>query len=146
MGNPTQVQAEAATLQRDIEVEDTLTALLQFANGAKATITATTTAVPGFPHRIELYGTKGGIQIEGESARRWSFADPAQAVVSPRLSEETAAPGAGGDPRGIAASGHIALVRDFIGALRDNRPPLVDGREGVRSLAAVLQIYQAAGL
>jgi predicted dehydrogenase len=145
MGDPVQVQAEAATLRRDIEVEDTLTALLQFANGAQATITATTTAAPGFPHRLEFYGTKGGIQIEGEAVVRWSLANPAQAKVPPQVSSETATAGAGGDPRGIAASGHIALVRDFIGALRDNRPPMVDGREGMRSLAAVLQIYQAAG-
>jgi predicted dehydrogenase len=146
MGDPLQVQAEAATLQRDIEVEDTLVALLHFANGAKATITATTTAAPGFPHRLEIYGTKGGIQIEGETVMRWSLADPAQAAVPPQVSSKTADPGAGGDPRGIAASGHIALVRDFIAALRDNRPPLVDGREGMRSVATVLQIYQAAGL
>ena len=146
MGDPVQAQAEALTLQRDIEVEDTLTARLQFANGAQATIAATTTAVPGFPHRLEIYGTKGGIQIEGESVVRWSLADPTQATIPPQVNVETAAPGAGGDPRGIATSGHIAIVRDFIGALRDNRPPLVDGREGMRSLAAVLQIYQAAGL
>lgn len=146
MGDPLQVQAQAATLQRDIEVEDTLVALLHFANGAKATITATTTAAPGFPHRLEIYGTKGGIQIEGETVMRWSLADPAQAAVPTQVSRKTADPGAGGDPRGIAASGHIALVRDFIAALRDNRPPLVDGREGIRSLAAVLQIYQAANL
>lgn len=145
MGDPVQVQAEAATLQRDVEVEDTLTALLQFANGAQSTITATTTAAPGFPHRLEFYGSQGGIQIEGEAVVRWSLANPLQAQIAPQVSSETAAAGAGGDPRGIAASGHIALVRDFIGALRDNRPPLVDGREGMRSLAAVLQIYQAAG-
>ncbi len=154
MGDPLQVQAEAATLQRDIEVEDTLVALLHFANGAKATITATTTAAPGFPHRLEIYGTKGGIQIEGETVMRWSLAPPSvppiggdeRGGVTPQVSRKTADPGAGGDPRGIAASGHIALVRDFIAALRDNRPPLVDGREGMRSLAAVLQIYQAANL
>jgi predicted dehydrogenase len=119
--------------------------LLQFANGAQATITATTTAAPGFPHRLEFYGSQGGIQIEGEAVVRWSLANPAQAKVPPQVSGETAAAGAGGDPRDIAASGHIALVRDFIGALRDNRQPMVDGREGMRSLAAVLQIYQAAG-
>jgi predicted dehydrogenase len=77
---------------------------------------------------------------------RWTLANPEQATVPPQVSNETAVAGAGGDPRGIAASGHTAIVRDFIDALRHNRPPLVDGREGIRSLAAVLQIYQAAGL
>jgi predicted dehydrogenase len=36
-------------------------------------------------------------------------------------------------------------VSDFIQALRENRPPLVDGVEGRRSLAIVLSIYAAAG-
>lgn len=48
VGDPVGVQAHADTSHRDIEVEDTLVATLRFANGAVATITATTTA-PGFP-------------------------------------------------------------------------------------------------
>ncbi|MFB0533892.1 MAG: Gfo/Idh/MocA family protein [Anaerolineae bacterium] len=146
MGDPVQVQAYAATLHRDIEVEDTLAATLRFANGALATITATTTAAPGYPHRIEIYGTGGAIQVEGESVRRWELADPAQGTVEPPEISTPANAGAGGDPRGIRPTGHIAIFRDFIHALRANRPPLTDGAEGRRSLATVLAIYQAAGL
>jgi predicted dehydrogenase len=54
--------------------------------------------------------------------------------------------GAGADPRGISTAGHIALINDFIHALQENRPPLVDGTEGRRSLAIVISIYQAAGI
>jgi UDP-N-acetyl-2-amino-2-deoxyglucuronate dehydrogenase len=146
MGDPVQVLASAGTLHRDIEVEDTLAAALHFANGAVATITATTTAAPGFPHRVEVYGTKGGIQVEGESTGRWELVEPAQATVEPLETVTSTAAGAGGDPRGIAPTGHIAIFRDFVGALRENRAPLVDGTEGRRSLATVLAIYQAAGL
>ena len=147
MGDPTQVQALAGTLHRGVEVEDTLTATLQFANGALATIAGTTTTEPGFPHRIEIYGTRGGIQIEGEQVRRWELADPAKALVEPpEIKAGITHAGAGGDPRGIAATGHIAIVRDFIQALRADRTPLVDGHQGRRSLSAVLAIYEAAGL
>ena len=38
------------------------------------------------------------------------------------------------------------MLRNFIQAARDGTPLLVDGAEGRRSLAAVLSIYQAAGL
>jgi predicted dehydrogenase len=145
MGDPVQVQAHADTLHRRIEVEDTLGATLRFANGSLATITATTTAAPGFPHRIELYGTNGGVQVEGETVTRWQLADPARATVEPPAIEAEDTAGAGSDPRGIAASGHITLFKDFIQAIRENRQPLVDGREGRRSLAAVLAIYDAAG-
>lgn len=141
MGDPVEVQARAATLRHSIEVEDTLTATLRFANNALATVAATTTAEPGFPHRVEIYGTGGGAQIIGESLH-WHTAAGDQHAAEPP--PQTA--GAGSDPRGIAPIGHIRLLRDFIEAVRTGRPPLVDGAAGRRSLAAVLAIYQAAGL
>lgn len=141
MGDPLEVQARAATLQRAVEVEDTLAATLRFAGGALATVAATTTSAPGFPHRLEVYGTGGGAQIEGEGIMRW------ETPAGPRLAEQAPqAAGAGGDPRGIGPVGHIRLLRDMITALREGRAPLVDGAEGRRSLAAVLAIYRAAGL
>jgi predicted dehydrogenase len=146
MGDPVQVEAHADTLYRSIEVEDTLAATLRFANGALATITATTTTAPGFPHRVEIYGTDGGIQVEGEFIRQWSLADPAKATAGPPETGVPADAGAGGDPRGIAPTGHISIFRDFIHALREDRIPMVDGAEGRRSLATALAIYEAAGL
>jgi UDP-N-acetyl-2-amino-2-deoxyglucuronate dehydrogenase len=146
MGDPVEVQAYADTLHRGIEVEDTLAATLHYANGALATITATTTAAPGFPHRIEIYGTNGGIQTEGDALVRWALSEPAQATVESPETGFAVDAGAGGDPRGISAAGHIAIFRDFIHALREGRAPLVDGMEGRRSLAVVLAVYQAAGL
>jgi UDP-N-acetyl-2-amino-2-deoxyglucuronate dehydrogenase len=146
MGDPVEVRAYADTLHRRIEVEDALTATLRFANGALATISATTTAAPGFPHRVEIYGTGGCVQIEGESVRRWELADPSKMSVAPPEIGTAADAGAGGDPRGIAPTGHIAIFADFIHALRKDCAPIVDGAEGQRSLATVLAIYKAAGL
>jgi UDP-N-acetyl-2-amino-2-deoxyglucuronate dehydrogenase len=146
MGDPVDVQATANTLHRTIEVEDTLAATLRFANGAVATITATTTAAPGFPHRFEIYGTAGGIQVEGESAGRWELVDPTAAAVAPPPPQTPADAGAGGDPRDIAPTGHIAILRDFVRALHEERELVISGREGRRSLVTVLAIYKAAGL
>jgi predicted dehydrogenase len=144
MGDPVAVTAHALTLHRRIEVEDTLCASLRFANGALAAINATTTAAPGFPPRLEIYGTHGGVQMEGDTVMRW------WSQVGNGEADAAAAPppaaGAGADPRGISTAGHTALVSDFIHAVREGRPPLVDGAEGRRSLAIVLSIYAAAGL
>jgi predicted dehydrogenase len=143
MGDPVAVTAHALTLQREIEVEDTLSASLRFTNGALAAIDATVTAAPGFPPRMEIYGTRGGVQIEGDTVMRWWSED------GPRKEDAIAVPpsaaGAGADPRGISTAGHIAIVKDFIQALHENHPPLIDGVEGRRSLAIVNSIYQAAG-
>lgn len=146
LGDPVAAEAQADTRCRDVEVEDVLAATLRFESGALATITATTTAAPGFPHRLELYGTRGGIQIEGEAVRRWTLVAPDAAHVEPYRVESSGAAGAGGAPAGIEIGGHVGIVRDFVEAVREDRPPLVDGREGRRSLKTVLQVYEAAGL
>lgn len=147
MGDPVEVRSMADTLQRDVEVEDALAAALRFENGSLATVTATTTASPGFPHRIEIFGTRGGIQVEGESVRRWELDDRSASEVPPYdRSDGGGGAGSGGDPRGIELEGHIGIVTDFIRAIRDHRVPLVDGREGRRSLAVVRALYQEAGL
>jgi UDP-N-acetyl-2-amino-2-deoxyglucuronate dehydrogenase len=146
MGDPVEVHARASTVHRDIQVEDTLVATLCFASGALATITATTTAAPGFPHRLEIHGTRGAIQIEGESINRWISVDASGATNAYPASEPPSGPGAGADPRATSPASHAAVVQDFVRAVRDNRAPAVDGAEGRRSLATVLAIYQAAGL
>jgi len=152
LGDPVRVHAQAGTFHHDIEVEDVLAATLSFAGGARATITATTSAAPGAPHRLELYGTRGYIQIEGEAVVHWELADPASAAVPVWPPDRTpivgtvGEAGASADPRGIQPTGHIGIFRDFILALRENRPFYLDGVEGRRSLAAVLAIYKAAGI
>jgi predicted dehydrogenase len=146
MGDPSEVKAYAGRLQHAIEVEDILSATLRFANGALATLTATTTASPGFPHRLEIYGTNGGIQVEGETVGRWILANPTKATVEPPELGRTVNAGTGADPRSIATSGHIAIVRDLVEAIREDRAPIIDGAEGRRSLAAVLAMYEAAGI
>lgn len=146
MGDPAEIRSMADTLQRDVEVEDALAAALRFESGALATITATTTASPGFPHRIEIFGTRGGIQVEGETVRRWQLEDPSASEVVPFGVSEGGGAGSGGDPRGIELEGHIGIVKDFIRAVQEERPPLIDGREGRRSLAVVRALYQEAGL
>ena len=147
VGVPEHVSAYARTLARDVEVEDTAAATLQFESGALATIAATTTARPGFAHRLSLYGTAGGIEIEGERVRRWTLAAPEQAQVEPfsASAPDDEDAGAGGAPGGIETEGHARLLRDFVEAVRQDRPPLVSGSEGRRSLAAVRSIYEAAG-
>ncbi len=140
IGDAAEVRATAATLTHAIEVEDCVTATLRFVNGALGSITATTAAAPGFPHRVEIYGDRGGVQIEGEQIVRWEAIGQ-----EPRIeNRETVAAGAGASPTGIGAIGHTRLLEDFVAAIREGRDPLAPGYEGRRSLALVLAVYQAA--
>ncbi|RME96826.1 MAG: gfo/Idh/MocA family oxidoreductase [Chloroflexi bacterium] len=146
MGNPVEIRAHAGTLHRRIDVEDTLSASLRFANGALATICATTTAAPGFPHRVEIFGTRGGFQVEGSVVTRWLVAEPAAARIAPPPTGGEANAGAGSDPKGEGPALFMPVYREFIRAVREDASPQVDGREGRRSLATVLDIYKSAGI
>ncbi|MDE0076691.1 MAG: Gfo/Idh/MocA family oxidoreductase, partial [Caldilineaceae bacterium] len=145
LGDPVEVHAFADSRHRSVEIEDTAGAVLRFGNGAVATITATVATEPGFPHRLEVYGTNGGIQIEGESVLRWGLADESKETVEPwPVATEQVDPGMAGDPRGISTSGHIAILKDFIAGIGRGKDPVIDGSEGRRSLAAILAVYESS--
>ena len=145
MGDPVSITASADTLHRNVPVEDVACATLTFQNGAVASIVATTVAGQGFPHRLELYGTDGGIQIEGETVSKWEVGNKSPAVSVPQEGNVVSA-GSAADPRGIALTGHTGIMRDFITAVTEDRSPMVDGEEGRRSLSTILGIYDAADI
>ena len=144
LGDVEQVRAHAATLTHQIEVEDCVTATLRFLSGALGTIAATTAAAPGYPHRLELYGDQGGIQIEGESVMRASSSVPEVMAGLPGMAVGQVGAGVGASPAGIDAEGHVRLVADFVEAVKNRRAPIVPGEEGRRALALVLAIYESA--
>jgi predicted dehydrogenase len=136
------VGASGGVVNHEIEVEDCVVAALQFSAGARGTLVATTAAAPGFPHRVEIYGTRGGAQIEGDSLVRW---EGEEVRIRPQTSNPAEA-GSGGSPTGISTVGHTLILQDFVASIRDGRDPLVSGVEGRRSLALILAVYEAAGL
>jgi UDP-N-acetyl-2-amino-2-deoxyglucuronate dehydrogenase len=138
MGDVEEVHAQAKTLTHAIEVEDSLVSSLRFASGALGTMVATTAAAPGFPHRIEVYGSQGGVQLEGEAVVRWEGKAASVPETAP------AAAGAGGSPTAIGVAGHARIVADMVDAIRTKRTPLVSGEQGRRSLALVLAVYESA--
>ncbi len=146
MGDPVYIEALAGTLQRDIEVEDVVAATLRFPNGALGTVSATTTVGDGAPHRIEIYGTNGSIQVEGEDVIRWHLKDTSKQTVTPPVLAREADLSSSNDPRGISAVGHTAIVKELISSVQESRRPSIDGYEGRRSLLVVNGIYKAAGL
>ena len=49
-----------------------------------------------------------------------------------------------GVPGGISIAGHQCQILDLVGAIRDNRSPLIDGREGRKAVSLVHAIYKSA--
>jgi len=118
-----------ATVAHTIEVEDCVTARIRFESGAMGTLLATTAAAPGFPHRLEVYGTRGGVQIEGEEVVRWTESSPRGSHHTSRRRPALApAPADRHQGRGPRPAGG-----DLVAAIRDGRPP--SSRQGRPALA-----------
>ncbi len=147
MGPVVDVMAHTATLAHErIEVEDVATATLRFANGALGTIEATTAGFPGSLKKIELTGSRGTAILEEEDIIKWEFAD--QTEEDAKLREEmlgrNKTGGGAADPAAIGHHAHSALFRDFLEAIAQDRAPIIDGREGLRSVELILAIYESA--
>jgi UDP-N-acetyl-2-amino-2-deoxyglucuronate dehydrogenase len=147
MGPVTEVMAHTATLAHErIEVEDVAAATLRFANGALGTIEATTAAYPGALKKIEICGSAGMAVLEEEDIIKWEFADSTEADEHLKLEMlgRTKTGGGAGDPAAIGHAAHAELFRDMLAAIRDDRPPAIDGAEGRRSVELILAIYESA--
>lgn len=144
LGPVRRVFARTATAWHAIEVEDTAVALLEFENGALATLEATTAAFPGYPRRVELSGTEGTIALEGDRLvavdLRSSAIDRDAAVGAAAPAREARA----SSPAIADVSGHRAAIEDFLQAVAEGRPPCCDGEAGRRSVALVEAIYASA--
>ena len=118
--------AHLATVDHDMEAEDFALAVVRFASGARGTIEATTCCLPDLATRLEIYGTNGSAALEDARviALRPGWARPDRHAADTGLHT-----GGGSDPFAIGLAGHEAQIRDFYAAVREHRPPRVDGRE-----------------
>lgn len=147
MGPAVDVMAYTTTLAHErIEVEDVATAVVRFASGALGTIEATTAAYPGALKKIELTGSAGTAILEEEDIIKWEFAEQTQqdATLREQMLGRTKTGGGAADPAAIGHHAHAELFRDFIEAIDHDRSPIIDGREGMRSVDLILAIYESA--
>ncbi|NOY79612.1 MAG: Gfo/Idh/MocA family oxidoreductase [Kiritimatiellaeota bacterium] len=139
------VFARCAHHVRDIEVEDTSVAVLEFKNGAYGTIIGTTSCNPGEKRRLELHGKLGTICITGSNIVRWAVTDEddgrAQDVGPPKTVTDE---GTTGDNRAVTAEGHVWLIDDMVRAIREERDPYITGESARKAVDLILAIYDSA--
>ncbi len=147
MGDVAEVSAVTATLAHErIEVEDAAVAAVRFKNGALGTLEATTAAWPGLLKKTELHGTTGSAIVEQDSVLLWKFAEETDADADIRARSSpprTTIGGGAADPKAISHAGHRDQLRDFLHAIDTGGAPLVDGREGRKSVELILAIYES---
>lgn len=133
--SPRRVRAATRRFADSAQVEEAVAALLEFDNGAMATLTVNGPTYPcgrtGW--RSEIYGTEGVIRLRARQSVE---------IAGTRLVERV-------DVRDWAAQEgeHYNFRRQakaFVEAIRHGRPPPISGEAGLSALTACQRIYDSA--
>lgn len=142
LGDIVRVYAKAVTALHRIEVEDTLVATLEFANGVIGTLEVSTATFPGYPRRLELTGTEGTIILENDRLISADLRSPL--AIDWGGERETNSNASETSPVVSEIAGHRRILEDFLRAILTNSKPRCDGYEGRRSVAVVEAIYASS--
>ncbi len=119
----------------DIEVEDDVTAYLEYAGGASG-VFITTTGEPHGVNRLEISGTKGKLRLENGALLCTSFDCDERALCAecptsfdmPKATEREVLRQVGG------FDCHKDVLKNFVAAVLGKEPLFVDGSEGIKSV------------
>jgi predicted dehydrogenase len=118
----------------DIEVEDNVTAYLEYANGATGTLVSTTGEAPG-ANRFEIAGTRGRLVLERDQLLfQRNETDMLEFSKSAKLSFAKPEVWNVEIPFENAANGHAILMQNFINAVVEGEPLIAPGAEGIYSV------------
>ncbi|MFE0558635.1 Gfo/Idh/MocA family protein [Paenibacillus sp. NPDC058910] len=131
VGPVASLSAKAKAVLRNIEVEDTVIAALEFESGALGVLEITTTACDGKGQRLVIHGEKGVLVIEEDTIV--SLEIDGQQVQLPEF-----------EPFKVIPDGHRLQIRDMALAVREGREPIVTGKDGRHSLEIILGTYEAS--
>jgi predicted dehydrogenase len=119
---------------RNIEVEDDVTAFVEYENGATGLFVTTTGEAPG-TNRFELSGDRGKIVVEDGKLTFWRLR------VSEREFNETYKGGFGQPecwkceiPVEGTETGHMGITQNFVDAILHGTPLIAPGAEGIKGL------------
>jgi UDP-N-acetyl-2-amino-2-deoxyglucuronate dehydrogenase len=134
------VQCYAATLARNIEVEDTGVLSVRWRSGALGSVNVTMLTYPkNLEGSITVLGEKGSVRLGGlavNEIQHWEFAepDPDDELVGEATYATTS----------VYGFGHRLYYDNVIRVMRGEATPETDGREGLRSLELLTAAYLSA--
>lgn len=137
MGDVKNVFGQVQTTLYPIEGEDLGAAIVNFKNGALGNITSATALYPGYPERIEVFGTNGSAILEAGKLTQWNIMGSTESV---KAAENSAGSGAS-DPTAIGHQLHLEQWKTFVAAIKDDLTPIVDGKTARKSVELIRAIY-----
>ncbi len=118
----------------DIEVEDSVTAFFEYANGTQGVFITTTGEAPG-TNRLEVAAERGKLVVEGLNLKwtrtavpvsEWSATHPEGFEAPPMTQVDETFPGTGGQ--------HAEILQNFADAILDGAPLIAPAAEGLHSI------------
>lgn len=134
------IQAYMATLERDIEVEDTGVLSVRWRSGALGSMNVTMLTYPkNLEGSMTILGERGTVRIGGVAVneiQHWEFAEkqPEDEQVATANYETTS----------VYGFGHPLYYDNVVKVMRGDAEPETDGREGLKSLETLIAAYLSA--
>jgi len=145
VGPVAKVEAKMANLNHpSVQLEDTLSAFITYANGARGVVQASTALWPGTDVRIEINGTDGTAIMAGEKIVTWKFREERPQDEQMRLLGNEAQTTAAGGPADFGFADHQVVIQDMVNAIRENREVVIPVSSVRPSVELALAMYQSA--
>lgn len=130
------VKSERGTFLRKIEMEDFGALLLRFENQAIGIVEGSACVYPqNLEETLSVFGETGTVVIGGlavNEIKTWQFADQRDDDLEDESQEVV----------NVYGEGHTPLYADFAAAIEQDTKPYIDGYEGRKSVAIILQAYE----
>ena len=139
-GDVKSVFARCATQLRNIDVEDTAIASLQFKNGAIGNIESTTSIYPAQETRFEIHCEKGTIIVSDSQFLQWKLIDSdetAPKVETPDFKMKD-------DPTRLPGTSHVETYNDITNAILNNTPVNMPPEKARKAVDLILAIYRSS--
>lgn len=138
------VQARMSNLAHpELEIEDTLEALIRFENDVLGSVTASTALWPGTDVRIEVYGESGAAVMKGAVLSAWQFQDERPEDEAIRRAGDATQATAQSDPIALPSVEHQRVIDDCVDAIREDRPVAIPCESVRPTLEIALAMYKS---
>ncbi len=139
-GGVKDVRGFASKVVPEGEMEDNGLILGHLCNGAEFQLYTTCTAEIPWMERLEVYGSKGGMVIDqlANPVLRYYFGS---GDIDGMIAEDVPF-----DPLGWKFMSMVAEIKDFVSAVRDDRPPQVDPADALYAVQVVEAIDRSIAM
>lgn len=122
------VYADLGTIAHDMEAEDVAAVTVRYGNGVRGSITATT-ATRNYPiyDRIEIYGDEGYLITSNSEILEFATDEKGEVDIEEEFEK----------------GGFAIQIQDMAAAIREDRDPVITGREARHAPDAILAMYHS---